>query len=183
MIKALLLDVDGPVIAKKNNFGIRLAEEHGVPRERILPFFENEFQRCVIGQADLKKELKKYLLAWGWTGTLEELLEFWFAPEAIKNKPLIEYVQKLRRQGLSCYLHTNNEQYRVRYLLETVGLKKFFDGVFASAELGYKKPEPEFWQAIYDRLGKPDKREILVWDDDQTNVDSAKTFGFPAELY
>lgn len=183
MTKALLLDVDGVVISRKNNFSVRLAEEYRVPPDRILPFFENEFQQCIVGKADLKEELKKYLASWNWTGTVDELLEFWFASEAVKNEPLIEYVQELRKRGVACYLQTNNEKYRVRYLTETIGLVKLFDGVFASAELGYKKPEPKFWQAVLQKLAPLTKEEIMVWDDDQENVASAKTFGFPAEFY
>ena len=49
------------VIEREMRFSQRFSDEFDVPFEKIIPFFKNEFQLCLIGKADLKKELKKYL--------------------------------------------------------------------------------------------------------------------------
>ncbi len=151
--------------------------------EMVLPFFKNEFKLCLVGKADLKQELGKYLDGWNWKKSVDDLLLFWFEHESNLDKEMLGNITDLRNNGIRCYLDTNNEKYRVRYLLDNLGLKNFFDGVFSSAEIGFLKPQPEFWSAIHERIGKPDKSEVLVWDDDKENVESAKNFGFNSELY
>ena len=183
MIKTVVFDTDGMVIQREMYFSQRFSKEFGVPMEKVLPFFENEFQLCLVGKADLKEELAKYLSQWNWKKSVEELLSYWFANESNLDKKMLESVKNLRSKGIGCYLNTNNEKYRVQYLFENLDLKKIFDGVFSSAELGFLKPQPEFWSAIHERLGKPDKSEVLVWDDDEENVESAKNFGFHSESY
>ncbi len=179
----VIFDTDGMVIRREMYFSQRFSQEFGVPMEKILPFFENEFQSCLIGKADLKQELAKYLNQWGWKKLVDDLLSYWFANESDINKKILGSIKSLRDRGIHCYLGTNNEKYRVQYLFDNLSLKNFFDGVFSSAELGFLKSQPEFWQAVYDRLGKPAKSEVLVWDDDEKNVESAKNFGFRSELY
>ena len=183
MAKIVIFDTDGMVVHREMYFSKRFSGEFGVPMEKLLPFFKNEFQLCLVGKADLKEELAKYLAEWNWHGTVDELLVYWFTHESRVDEEMLESVKALKIKGVQCYLNTNNEKYRVQYLFEDLKLKDFFDGVFSSAELGYLKPQPEFWSAMYDRLGKPNKKDVLVWDDDEENVASATQFGFQAEFY
>ena len=183
MIKAVIFDTDGMVIHRDVYFSQRFSQEFGVPIEKVLPFFNKDFQLCLVGKADLKKELAKYLNQWDWKKSVDDLLTFWFEHESNLDKKILESVKVLRNSGISCYLDTNNEKYRVQYLFENLELRRLFDGAFSSAELGFLKPQQEFWSTIHEHLGKPNKSEVLVWDDDEENVESAKKFGFHAEFY
>lgn len=183
MIKTVIFDTDGMVIHREMYFSQRFSKEFGVPMKKVLPFFKNEFQLCLVGKADLKEELAKYLDQWEWKKSVDDLLSYWFEHESNLDKKILESVKILRDKGISCYLDSNNEKYRAQYLFENLGLKEFFNGAFSSAELGFLKPQPEFWSAIHERLGKPDKSEVLVWDDEEENVESAKSFGFHSEFY
>lgn len=183
MIKIVLFDTDGVVIKKDKVFSVRFSEKLNIPIERILPFFKKEFQFCLIGQFDLKEAILKYLPTWGYKGTMDDLLSFWFDGESTINKEVIVAIQNLRKGGIKCFLHTNNEKYRTEYIWKKLNLEKHFDGIFSSSDLGCKKPNNIFWDTLYSKLKRPNKSEVLVLDDDKENVESAGNFGFNANLF
>jgi len=185
MIKTILFDCDGPIIKHNKYFSQRLKEERGIVTDSKdeLSFFNNEFLLCEAGKADLKVELQKRLSTWGWRGTVEELIDYWFSDEAEVDLEMKDYILKLRERSIKIFLSTNNEKYRLKYLWEVVGLNKFLDGTMASSELGYLKPQLEFWEQASKRISNIQKAEVLVIDDDETAIASAKVFGFNAELY
>jgi len=183
MIKTVLFDVYGMVIDREMRFSQRFSKDFSIPLEKLLPFFQNEFQLCLIGKSDLKIELKKYLKEWGWQESTDELLKYWFGHEKNISEEMLESVRELRKAGIKCYINTQNEKYIVEYISKTLGLEKYFDGVFCTNKIGYKKPEQRYWESIYNQLGKPNKKTVLVWDDDTKHIEAAKEFGFAAELY
>ncbi len=71
----------------------------------------------------------------------------------------------------------------VSYMLDKMEFQKSFDGIFASAHLGHKKPDLEFFIQVMTKLPNIQKDELLFWDDTQINVDAANVFGINAELY
>jgi|ERR1051326_102394 putative hydrolase of the HAD superfamily len=183
MIKALILDADGVVINKKHSFSKKMAEDLEVPMQEILPFFENEFVPCVLGKADLKEEVQKYFAKWKWQKSVEEFLKFWFQTEHSIDNQLINRVSNLKNQGIQLFLASNQERYRADYITHDMEFEKVFNKMFFSCQLGYAKPQREFWECVYNHMGDIPKNQILFWDDDAENVESAKEFGFHAELY
>lgn len=184
MIQAVLFDVDGVVIKKREMyFTERLAREHGVPYAPIARFVNKDLPRCLIGQADLKTVLQKYAPLWGWAGSVKALMEYWFSHEATIDRRVLRNIAKLRRRGITCYLATDNEKYRHAYLLRTVGLRKHVDGVFASSQRGVLKSSPRFWRAVRRRLAPIAPAQVLVWDDGAENIRAARAEGFHARVY
>lgn len=183
MIKTIIFDTDGIVVHREMNFSERYSRDFGVPIEKLTSFYDNEFQLCLVGKADLKTEIVKYFPSWEWNKSVEELLTYWFEHERNTDQQMLDSIANIRNKGIKCYMDTNNEKHRADYLWDTLGLNKSFDGLFASGYIGYKKPEPEFWSAIHEKIGSPDKSEVLVFDNKQEHVDSAKASGFQAELF
>jgi len=182
MIKTILFDADGVLINGKH-FGVELEKKYSIPKEKINPFFANEFSRALTGEVDLKDVVMPYLSDWGWQGTVDELLQFWFSVEHSVDEKLVSYIQNLRKRNIQCFVATNQEKYRAKYMLEKMGFSKSFDGIFASAHLGAKKPDLEFFSKILDQIGETDKESILFWDDSPLNVEAAREFGIQAEHY
>lgn len=180
--KVILLDVDGVVIEKSKVFSIRISKLLNIPLEKVLPFFKNEFQLCLTGEADLKVELEKYIASWGWKGTVDEILKFWFEGEAKLNTEVLDVIKSLKSKGTKVYLATNNEKYRVNYLSKEVGLENYVDGIFSSAGLGFKKPDEHFYIKVLGLL-KVHPKAVFFWDDDEENVDGAKKVGINSYLY
>ncbi|HTL39477.1 MAG TPA: HAD family hydrolase [Methylomirabilota bacterium] len=183
MIKIILFDGDGVIINKPMLFSQHLSNDYNVPMDLILPFFAGEFQDCLVGKADLKEVVKPYLSKWGWIKSVDELLAYWFNNENYIDKRIAGVISKIRKEGIKCYLHSNQEKYRTDFMKKQMKIDAMVDGVFSSAYLGVKKPQAEFWQQAFDKIQPVKKSEVLVWDDDEENIASAAKFGFNAELY
>lgn len=183
MIKAILFDVDDVLIRARRMFSVNLEREYGIPIEKTSLFFNGPFKECLIGKANLKKAIEPYLKEWGWQKGVDALIEYWFKSESNIDQPLVEYIQDLRGKGMKCCLATNQESYRVEYMLHTMGFAHSFDKAYASAHLGYVKPDLEFFARVCEDLDGVKKEEILFWDNTPVNIEGAKAFGIQAELY
>lgn len=181
MISTIILDADG-VLIHGNDFSKRLARDYDVDRDKEKEFFTTKFQECLVGEADLKESIAPYLASFGWKGTVDELLDYWFTEEYILNKELIENVKTLRGSGVRVVLATNQEKYRTQYMLDHMGFGHVFEKVYSSAHLGLKKPAVEFFARVVDDMNV-NKNEVLFWDDDQRNIDGALEYGIHAEFY
>ncbi|MEK7648062.1 MAG: HAD-IA family hydrolase [Patescibacteria group bacterium] len=183
--KAILFDADGVVI-RGERFSLQYTRDYGVPTETLDPFFRTaEFAQCLVGKQDLKEIIAPYVSTWEWKGSVDELLEYWFRAESVVDTELIAWIQTLRVQGIRCYLATNNEKYRTQYLRDVVGLGSLMDGVFSSSEIGVKKHDPRYFEAVLTSLAAAGiaKDEVVLFDDLQANIDCAQQFGFAAHFY
>lgn len=182
MIKTILFDADG-VLINAEMFSRQLEKQYGIPAERLNPFFAEKFVDCLVGKADLKEVIEPYMKEWGWQGTVDELTDFWFTVEHKVDEQLIAYIQQLRQQGIACYVATNQEKHRAEYMLNDMGFGESFDGVFASAHLGEKKPSLAFFERILAKLSITDPTEVLFWDDTPASIEAARQVGIQAEQY
>ncbi|HSX33283.1 MAG TPA: HAD-IA family hydrolase [Candidatus Saccharimonadales bacterium] len=181
MITALIMDADG-VLINAEGFSKSLARDYNVDPVKEKEFFTGPFQECLVGRADLKESIAPYLPSLGWTGSVDELLAYWFRVEHSIDEPLVTYLQTLRQRSLQVVLATNQERYRTEYMLEHMGFQSAFDKIYSSAFVGLKKPALAFYAKVHDDLGVP-KDQILFWDDDPRNIDGARQYGIHAEFY
>jgi putative hydrolase of the HAD superfamily len=180
--KAVLLDADGVVLKKAERFSAWYEREFDLPEGSLGAFFEKEFKACQLGQQDLKEAVKPYLAGWKWQDSAEEFLQLWFAKGSEVNEKVLNKAQEWRRAGVKCYLATNQEQRRLNYLRKELGLEKQLDGIFSSCEIGFAKPQKEFFQFILDEI-KQLPTEVVLIDDSPQFVEGAKEMGMEAVLY
>ncbi|MDO8463345.1 MAG: HAD-IA family hydrolase [bacterium] len=177
----VLFDGDGVTIKEGRLFSEVLLESHGISMEAMQPFFKGPFQRCVVGEADLKEELAKVIGGWGWSGTVDALMHYWFSTGDNLNEEIVSLIKNLRATGVPCYLVSNNEHYRGAYLWNR--LRHLFDGAFISGDVGFKKNQEAFFAHVVQKVHVTDRASILLIDDDQENVETAKSFGIDAVHY
>ena len=183
MIKTILIDADGVVLKPRDKFfSQRMNEDFGVPIEKVIPFFKNEYKQVVIGKADMKESVQKYLADWNWDKSVDELLQYWFGYENKIDQEVLNFVDELRAKGHKCYVVSDHSAYRADNLMKEVGLEKHFDGSFFSGYVGYTKEEPEFFAKVLEKLGLQ-KDEVLFIDDDPKNVEIAESVGIPSQVF
>lgn len=183
MEKIFLLDADGVTLPKTGYFSDRYAAEFGVAAESLRSFFQNELRECQLGTKDLREVLPKYFADWQWKGSIDELLQYWFADGNMPDPEVLAVVRKVRSEGVKCYLATDQEKYRAAYLWNDLGLSKEFDGSFFSCDLGACKTEAVYWQKVLEKLGNPNPSDVEFWDDDQENVTVAQKAGINAHFF
>lgn len=184
-IKCILFDTDG-VVVNSEMFSEQYQKQFDISNDVMLPFFKGVFQDCLIGKADLKEAVKSYLKDWKWAGTADELLQFWFKSEHCIDAQIIDLIKNLQAKSIKCYLATNQEKYRTEYMKTQMGFKDTFSHIFSSVEVGYKKPDKKFYEAVFNQINKSEniaKKEMLLIDDSKENVDEAASFGIKAHLY
>ena len=183
MLKIILLDLDGIVIRPRYKyFSEKYSEEYKIPLSELTPFFTNEYKKAARGEISIREVLPEYLKKWRWGKSPDEFLNYWFHEERTIDVNVLDIVKKLREDGVKVYLASDNEKERANYIMNDLELKDVFDGAFFSYQLGHTKSEPEFFQKILKDL-KLKGRDVEYWDDDQKNVDVAKSVGIDAKFY
>ena len=185
MIKVVIFDADGMVIVPRR-FSEEIQKDFGIATERLTPFFDSAFKKCLIGQADLKEEIEKCHRGWGWQGSVQELLDYWFKVCGSVDERMVRCVEDLKSRGIRCYVGTNQEKYRTQYLKNEMGFRDIFDGICSSADLGVRKPDREFFEktlAVLNAKQPVSGSEVMFWDDRPVNVEAAREFGFEAHLF
>lgn len=92
-----------------------------------------------------------------------------------RSEPVYRLAERLRAKGIKTGVLSNIFGLGVKPLREG-GFYEGFDPVLLSCEVGYAKPDSEFYQMAVDKLGvKPE--EVLFIDDQQYVLDPAHAMG------
>lgn len=180
-MKTFVFDADG-VVCVGESFSAALEREYRISRERQVPFFTGPFVECVLGRRDLKEALVPWVAEWGWERSIDDLLTFWFQRENVVCGEVLTCVRALRRRGHRCVVGTNQERHRTAYLRGEMRLAEEFDHVFASSELGVRKPDEAFFAQVREQL-RCAPSELCLIDDSAANVAGARTAGWNAIWY
>lgn len=179
--RAVIFDADG-VIVFPWRFAAHLTREYQITQEATRAFFQGKFTDCLIGKTNLSHVLPPYLEEWGWTGSVEEFMQLWFTVEDAIDLRMLEKAKMLRDAGFVCCLASNQEEHRAEYMKMSMGFGSHFDFLFFSCEIGFKKPDERFYQAVETALRFTGDR-IAFWDDTPSHIEAAQKRGWAAEIY
>ncbi|MEO8181350.1 MAG: HAD-IA family hydrolase [Deltaproteobacteria bacterium] len=184
-IRALALDADGVVQHwSVDELWARLEAILGfVPATRdqfVREVYEAE-RLALVGQADFALMLEPVVARWGAAGKAARLAADWGCSIEV-DAPLLELIGQVRARGICCALATNQQSYRARYMRETLGYGRSFDRAFYSCEVGSRKPDLPYFEALVAGLGLA-PQEILFIDDTEGNVAGARRAGLQAEHF
>ncbi|MDP3954764.1 MAG: HAD family phosphatase [bacterium] len=97
------------------------------------------------------------------------------------HEEVVEILQELKERKYPLVLVTNFMQGRANSLLDTHDLRKYFDRVFISSEMGLAKPSPEFFRQVNKDLGVRPADEIFI-DDSARNIEVGLQEGIQGSL-
>lgn len=184
-IKALMVDVDGVVAVRPDGtlWNRDAKTELGLdPVDFQQKFFAVHWPEVVLGKADLHDRLGPVLAEIAPHLTSHEVADYWFREDAYLDHGLLEDLAGYRARGFELHLATVQEHHRARYLWETLDLKGRFEAIHYAADLGCKKPEAAFFQAVTARTGFAPEELVLI-DDSAANVAGALACGWRAVLW
>jgi putative hydrolase of the HAD superfamily len=189
----LLFDVDGVLIhgyhadpKYRKCWDEDLEKDFGISRADFTSrFIRGVFEKEVlIGKTDLYAALQTVLPSMGYKGAPQDLIDYWMKKDANLNTGLIPYIEQLSNiPNVSLYIATNQEHVWASYLMEELGLKRYFADIFHSARIGFCKPDRKFFEAVEALLNRQADYPVIFFDDHQEIVDGARDAGWEAHLF
>jgi len=89
----------------------------------------------------------------------------------------VEIMKQLKQAGYKLYGLSNWSAETFPYAREKYDFFNLLDDMVISGAVGYVKPEPEIYQLMLDKIGRP-ARDCLFIDDSLPNIQQANTMGF-----
>ena len=156
----------------------------GLPIESIIHNFQfdDEYKLFEKGQISIEKYIKHVSM----------LLQYQFDYDTFKlgwndifigvSDNITTVLKKLHKKyRLIALTNTNilhTQEWKVR---KYESVLKYFDSVFCSHEIGYRKPEKEAFNFVLKNI-KENPKDIIFIDDDEENIYSAKLLGIKSIL-
>jgi epoxide hydrolase-like predicted phosphatase len=179
VLKAIIFDVGGVLIRTHSRAG----REKWAAKLGLDPW---EFEKFVFsGESGRQAQMGQKTAAthWRWLGDyfnldeagLAEIQADFFAGDAL-NKPLLEYIKRLRLAGYRTGLLSNFMDDARRLWAEVYRFIDYFDGIVISAEVGLMKPDSKIYYLAAESVGVQ-VTEALFVDDFAENIEGAKAVG------
>ena len=183
-INALMVDVDGVLVDGRPEDGrhwlTSIEEDLGFTSDALHEhFFAPHWENIVLGRAGLMDHLPAALRKIAPDVSPATFVAYWFEKDARLVEPLLAELSTVRAAGIRVYLATNQEHLRAAHLMEKLRLAEHVDGIFYSAQLGARKPEPAFFAKVQAAVGLRGE-ELLLIDDVRENIDAALAAGWQA---
>jgi len=114
-----------------------------------------------------------------WPRISDKILEYVIPHYArdVKLKPnVIEYLEKLKKEGIRCCVATATQKEYAIEALKKQGIDKYFEFVFDTDDAGCSKANEQFFAKVVEKLGC-DKAECAMFEDALYSIRTAKAYG------
>lgn len=182
--EALLFDLGGVLVEIDFDRALAVwASYSALPTDVLRTLFKHDvqYERHERGEITATEYFAHLATTLQLTASFEQIEHGWnaiFAGEVLQTRELVESMRRV----LPCYAFTNtNASHMATWSKQFPGVVGAFDRVFASHQLGLRKPE----RAAFDRicaLTSTPAASILFFDDLAENVQAAEDAGLQGVL-
>jgi len=184
MIKAITFDLDGVYFTQdsfkkfKSIFPTNNADPDFV--EHVLKKSDEmmNFKKGIMTETEYWEYVNK---SFGQNLSIDEITNLLMEAYST-NQNVVDYVKKVRSEGIKTCICTNNFPTRINALNKKFNFLTDFDVQVFSYEVGINKPDPKIFQELINNSGVLPS-ELFYADDNQSCVDSAKSLGINAIFY
>jgi beta-phosphoglucomutase family hydrolase len=178
--KAVIFDMDG-VLVNSEPFYVEVEQSNF--GQLGLEISEEEHQTYQGTATDRMWQLIKE--RHGIEQSVDELVEmtnslvtpYFNSLEKMEPMPGVEQlIKKLKKRGIPLALASSSYPDVIEIILQKTGLKKYFDAVVSSQEVGASKPEPDIFLFTAKKLGVPPEKCIVI-EDSTNGIKAAKAAG------
>lgn len=161
------------------------------------------FARCLAcGDSELEQQFTKDIYAAetaclsrseGFDEALHDVLKTWDRVEhkstilkamlsICPHSEVLETIRAVRASGTRCYIASNQQAQRAKFMSTELGYASMFDGELYSCKLGAAKPSELYFELALKAVGA-DASSTLFIDDRPENVEGAQRAGLKSFLY
>ncbi|MDO8600904.1 MAG: HAD family phosphatase [bacterium] len=180
MIKAVILDFDGTVVDSESvnvAAAIQTFQELGYPlsdaqKERVLGKSSKDFIPVFLQELGLLPELFENLYQKNW----KNYLALWDT-DMVKPMPFAcEVIKALHDRGVVLSIATSNHHVSVEKFISRFGFHDTFRYILTGEDVVERKPHPEIYIAMQEKLALP-AGDIIAVEDTGHGLASAKDAG------
>lgn len=184
MIKGITFDLDGVYFPNgKANF-IKALDNLGVSEEEAKMVFlkSDEMNKLYkLGKMTDEEFWEFARKEWKLDKSPEELINLLIESYDVDEK-VVSVVKDLRKKGCKTLICSNNFPARINGLQKRFGFLDNFDTCVFSYEVGAVKPSEMIFQSLVSKSSL-EPQEIAFADDNEDNLNGAKSVGINAFLY
>jgi len=181
MIKAVIFDLNG-IFLQSQKLSDRFEKDFGISSSVFLPKLKEIMK-------EVRKPNAKPAFSY-WSEILEEwkikinenkFWDYWFKGE-VQSDRMIEYVKSLKEKGIKVFILSNNFKERSNFYGQYPWIHNVIDKVYFSWQTGFVKPDIRAWELILEENNLKGE-DCIYFDDQEKNVNSAKSLGIKAFLF
>ncbi len=91
----------------------------------------------------------------------------------------VEMLNKLKSSGAKIYILSNAQSSFTAAEIKQTGLWDMFDGILMSSDVGVAKPDPAFFEKLFEIYGIDKTTAVMIGDDSYSDGQGANSVGIP----
>lgn len=183
-LKYIIFDVGGVILFPKSslldNF-LQISKQISLSQDKMIKIFKKYREKLSTGKIKMTDFLRLLLEKSNVDFTIKELENLFKKSFQIKeeeiNEELLGYINHLHRKYVIATLSNC-----INVFSDNKKIKKYFDYIFNSYEIGFKKPDKRAFKYLLNKL-KAKPKECLFIDDEKENVIMAESLGIKSIEY